>query len=334
MGELLPSFLEAALVFALGVPLATLLAKAVLVLRWRRDPDVRRHGSLSAFLLVVAPSLATVLWVVSAALHESEAGGTSVHAAELSLAVHSLILASLLATVLASVLTYRWRRSGRHASRPSDAAAFARVARVCRATPGLASLRGRVRLVEGHAHAICTHGFLRPVVEVSTELARRLDDDALKAALLHEAAHRDALDPLRHLLASAALGLNPLGFLLRPELRRWRACREAICDREAVRRSADPLSLAEAIVAASRLGRPAGGFAVGLGEGRAALVRLRVHLLLQVAENPALAAEPTPRWLGPALVLGVILAPHVVSAWPLDGLHRAAEHLLATLGSI
>ena len=45
MSELLLSVLGAGLVFGFAVPLATLITKAILLARWRQDPDPRRHGS-------------------------------------------------------------------------------------------------------------------------------------------------------------------------------------------------------------------------------------------------------------------------------------------------
>ena len=61
MSELLASILGAGLVFGLAVPLATLAAKVILMARWRRDPDPRRHGSLLTFLLLVLPSLGAIV---------------------------------------------------------------------------------------------------------------------------------------------------------------------------------------------------------------------------------------------------------------------------------
>ncbi|NOY93892.1 MAG: hypothetical protein GXP55_22140 [Deltaproteobacteria bacterium] len=336
MSDLLLSIFEATLVFALGVPLATFLAKAILVLRWRRDPDVRRHGSLPSFLLIVAPSLATVLWFVSAALHDSEPGHAfsvcSFDHAGFPNCVDSLLLALLLSTVVAIVVTHRWRPTPRGTNESIDERYAQRLARLCAPGTRLSMLAGRVKPVGPSAHPICVRGFFRPSVEVSTSLMDRLADSSLEAGLLHEAVHLESHDPARFLLATVALALNPLGFLLLPDLRRWRACREAVCDQQAVSRSADPLCLAEAIVSASRLHPPPRPLVAGLGEASAGLLRLRVHLLMDYASKPRPLPRASSRWFDAGIALAVILSPHILGVWPLDGIHGVAEKLIATLG--
>ena len=51
------------------IPLATVVS--VRLLAWRRIGS--REGSASAYLLIVLPTVAPVLWFVSETLHESEA---------------------------------------------------------------------------------------------------------------------------------------------------------------------------------------------------------------------------------------------------------------------
>jgi hypothetical protein len=330
--------LEATLVFALGVPLATFIAKAILIMRWRRDPDVRRHGSLSAFLLIVGPSLATVLWFVSAALHDSEPGhslGTcSLGHPNLATCLNPLLLAFLLSTVVAIVVRHRWRAAPRGIDELVGTRYFERLARLCGGESRLSLLAQRIKPVGAQAHPICVRGLLRPSVEVSTVLMDQLDDDSLSAALLHEAGHLEGHDPARYLLARVALALNPLGFMLLPDLRRWRACREAVCDQQAVSRSADPLSLAEAIVTASRL-RPAAPYlAAALGGSSAGLVRLRVHLLMDYTSKPPPLSRSSSRWFDAGVAIAVILSPHILGVWPLDGIYGVAEKLIATLNLV
>ncbi len=339
MSEILSSLLKVVVVFGLGIPLATLVAKVSLALRWRSDSHPLRHGSLSSFLLVVGPSLATVLWFVSAAIHRAEpgegAGVCAISHTGIGTCIDSLLLALILSTVLATALTSRWRlsRSGSHGVVP--AIYFRRLARLCRRHGKLDVLSGRVKAVgDSQSHPICVRGFFRPMVEVSTLLMDRLDDAALEAALLHEVAHVQGYDPLRYLLGSLALALNPMGFLLRPELRRWRAAREAVCDFEAVGRSADPLSLAEALVTVSRISRPLPDFSAGLGGAALKLLQLRIHLLLGYASNPRHAVRTPVRWRFLWIVFALILSPHWLGVWPLDGLHEGVEKFLSTFGLI
>lgn len=342
MSELLSSLLAAALVFGLAVPVATLVSKAILVGRWRRDPDPRRHGSLYTFALLVAPSLGAIAWFVSAALHLSEPGESegicAVEHASVDTCIDALLFASLLIGLAAMAVTRGWwrdasrRRSHAHRILPGDAAAM-RLDRVRRAHPRLRQLP-RIVAVEGGEHLVCTRGFLRPVIEVDIALLARLTDGALTAALLHEAEHHDARDPLRYLVASVSLALNPCGSLLRTELTRWRAAREAVCDEHAVRRSADPLALAEALLAVARLDHPARTLVAALGGPERGLLKLRVHLLLDYAARPPRRPSQLPVLLGAAAALAVLMLPHYLSAWPLDLAHAAMERALATFGLI
>jgi hypothetical protein len=343
VSELLASILGAGLVLGLAVPLATFAAKAVLVARWRRDSDPRRHGSLLTFLLLVLPSLGAIVWFVSAALHISEPGGAhgvcSLDHAGVTACVDALLFALLLSGLVATALTRGWWRVASrmaHRGRRLTPAApeTLRLHRICDAHPRLRDLRRRIIALEGGEHGICTRGLLRPVIEVDGSLMSKLDDRALTAALLHEAEHCGDRDPLRYLVASVSVALNPCGFLLRRELLRWRAAREAVCDEWAVRRLADPLSLAEALVAVARLSRPARGFAAGLGGPDTGLLRLRVHLLLDYAARPPGRPSVAPAWLGLGAALGVLTLPHLLGAWPLDLAHVAVEQALAALGLI
>lgn len=343
MNELLTSALGAGLVVALAVPLATLAAKAVLVGRWRRDPDPRRHGSGATFLILVAPSAGALLWFVSAGLHLSEPGSAvgvcRLEEAGATACLDALLFALLLTGLIATVLTHGWwrhvARSGRRALRMrGDDEAAIRLRRLCAAHPRLRRLRNRVVAVEGDGHPICTRGLLRPVIEISRRLIERLGDQALAAALLHEGEHHDARDPLRYLVASASLAINPCGFLLRKDLHRWRAAREAVCDEWAVRRAADPLALADALVAVARLDGPVRGLAAGLGGPEHRLLRLRVHLLLDYASRPPGRPSQWSIWLAVGAAAIVTALPHLVGAWPLDLAHAAVEHALAAFGLI
>ena len=60
--------------FGVSVPLFTIASKAVLTLRRRRMNALADFGSTPNYLLIVGPVLLPVLWVLSAGLHQSEAG--------------------------------------------------------------------------------------------------------------------------------------------------------------------------------------------------------------------------------------------------------------------
>lgn len=335
--------LSAGLVTGLAVPLATLAAKAVLFARWRRDPDPRRHGSTFTFLVLVAPSFGAVLWFVSAALHLSEPGAAvgvcTLDHLDAGVCADALLFALILSALLAAaVLRAWWCQAGasriRGARLPSGDAVAMRLRKVCGGHPRLRGLRHRIVAVDGGSHPICTHGFLRPIIVVDRRLVEQLDDESLAAALLHEAAHREMRDPLRYLIARASLAINPCGFLLRRELGRWRAGLEAVCDEWAVRWAADPLALADALVAAARLQGPVGGFAAGLGGSEQRLLQLRVHLLLDYVSRPHPRPPTGSRGVVPGAALAVAALPHVLGAWPLNLAHTALEQALGALGAL
>ena len=187
-------------------------------------------------------------------------------------------------------------------------------------------------VVDRDGDQACTTGVIRPVIEVSCQLVDSLDDDALQGALLHEAEHVRGFDPLRYLMASVALSLNPTGWLLADESRRWRLAREARCDRGAVSRGASPLSLAEALLVAVRAGSAASSGQPALAHsGEGFFLRIRIQLLLGYASTCVVVPSRVRPVLvsAIAIVLLTVWLPHAFSAWPLDGLHTLVDATLA-----
>src|SRR5690606_1231440 len=125
----------------------------------------------------------------------------------------------------------RRRPSGRQRASSRAREATERVARACLKHPALAPLLARVRVVAEGVAPLCTRGWLAPYVEVEARLVLSLEEEELTAALLHEAEHLRARDPLLQLFAQVALSLNPLGRWLAPEYARYHLTREALCDR-------------------------------------------------------------------------------------------------------
>jgi beta-lactamase regulating signal transducer with metallopeptidase domain len=330
--ELAFAALGAVAVFLAVVPLVTLPAKALLVLRRRRDASLPAFGTGVTLLLITGPALGAATWFVSAGLHQFEPGGAVASCLAEHLGdegcVGALAFALCVATLTLTAVVQRLARASVAAATPVRDERARRLASLCAAHPRLRALGGRVRLVAGSPDPIRTCGLLRPRVEVDAGLAARLDDRALTAALLHEAAHAEGRDPLRQLLASASFTLNPLAFLLRPELRRWRLAREAACDRAAVAMGADPLSLAEAIVAAARPGAPP--LAATLGGGGPGAIDVRVRLLLDYSRHPPGAHAREWPLAGVALV-ALSAMPHALGAGLLDALHRGIDAALSTL---
>lgn len=306
------------------MPAATLLSKAAFIVlrRWRRD-SLRNGGGL-CYALLVGPVLGPLAWFASAAIHHAEPGMATSACLRANLAEICLEPIAFLGVVLFAVAAGAVRLA------PRILPAFARAPEVDDgelsdrlAGLGLpAAILGRIAMVEGTA--LRTVGLWRPVIELGRESARELDDEALAAALRHEAAHVEAHDPLRYVLAMICRALNPLGRLLEPELIRWRATREQACDREAVHHGASPLALAAAIVinARSSAVTPAPAALSGV----AAQVQGRVALLLGYLDSPPpCSCSLAGRRLALVATAMLLVAPHVADAWPLLDLHAALE---------
>jgi hypothetical protein len=337
-------FIVAGLVmlFGLGVPMLTLASKAVLVWRRRAAKDITEFGSTPNYLLIVGPVLLPVLWIMSAGLHQSEAGWFATGAGAQHLAGqacwNALVLCVIVALALAVALLRRRAAVGAVLERKACAHRWhdqaSRMDRVCESHPMLARLRGRVLVVDRDGDQACTTGLAKPVIELSCRLVHSLDDQALQGALLHEAEHIRGLDPLRYLVATVFLSLNPLGWLLADEFQRWRWAREARCDRGAVSRGASPLSLAQALVVAARRGSLASEARPALAhqaDGR--FLRLRILLLLGYASTRVTVQSRILPVLVSAVAIVLLTAwlPHAVAAWPLDGLHAFVDATVAGL---
>jgi Zn-dependent protease with chaperone function len=97
-----------------------------------------------------------------------------------------------------------------------------------------------------------TVGLLRPAVYVSTGLLEQLTGSDLEIVLEHEAAHVRRRD-------TVCSGILTLLYVVLPVpghrllLGDWRIAVERTCDREAARRTGDPLDVAETLVRVARL---------------------------------------------------------------------------------
>lgn len=339
MNELPFALVATVAVFLAVVPAVTLTAKGILVLRRRHAADLPSFGSSGTFLLIAGPALGAAVWFVSAGLHQFEPG----RAVAACLAEHlgdegckgALAFAMTVALLTASAFTKRLARdegAGAAGRRPSeDDPRVRRVRDLCARHPALLAYGRRIVVVEGSDDPLRTRGLWRPIVEVDAAVLDRLDDQTLSAALLHEVAHAAGRDPLRQLVASASLALNPLASMLEPELARWRLAREAACDREAVRMGADPLALAQALVTVAR---PAAGpppvLASTLAGGELAALQARVQLLLDYARRGTPAPRPAPPMLGLGLVV-LSTSPHAFGSGLLDALHHGIDAALRLL---
>lgn len=327
-----------AFVMLVALPLSAVFAKAGLLLVERDEAGGPLHGLNARFLLLAASSAVPLAWFFSAALHLFEPGRSSLGCLLDHRAAARCFAPGIFALALALGVKVAWlsiaHATGRvRASTAVSARALtARIDRMIRETASLSGLRGRVVVTDDPGFTLGTRGLLRPSVFVGAGFAARLSDAMLASALGHEDQHVRSLDPLRYLLVELAMRVNPLGrILLGPHARRWRAAREAHCDREAVLLGAAPLPLADAIV---RAARPTAAEAAALGAGDTAVLKLRIDMLLAFAERAPHRCCSEGRSAMPAVVallLFALLLPHHTGAGMLDALHTSAERALATL---
>lgn len=326
--------LGTAFVVLVALPAFALLAKASLVMLERDEVAGPLHGLNLRYVLLTGSSVLPLAWLLSAGLHQAETGKSALaclfdhDTAELCFEPGFFALALAVGILVASVRVVRRHRAVRGSSSPAARALSRRVEDLIATNPSLTDLQQRVVITDEADFAIGTHGLLKPRVFIGVAFAARLSDAMLASALGHEAEHVRAHDPLRYLALQLALGVNPLGrFLLDPHASRWQAAREAHCDREAVIHGAAPLPLADAIV---RAARPSAREAIALGAPNAAVLRLRIGLLLAFAERPPTRCCPHEPSASPVILLLItLLLPHQTGTAALDVLHTSAEHALA-----
>lgn len=336
MNELFFPVVGAMIVFFIAVPLLTVAARSVFMAVPMKD-GVAKHVSPWRFALIVGPTLGPVIWLVSAVIHQSEEGAPLAACIDhlggelcRDVVLFGVVLFSILGLgVLRRVRQGGFRRTiTAHASRM----AARRVRSICEGHLLLAGFASRVHVVGRGVAPACTRGVFRPRVEVEADTVDRLDDVELEALLLHEVEHAQAHDPLRFFVAQVALSINPLGRLLASELARYHFAREALCDRRAVQRGADPLALARSIVAVASP-RPAPAFAASLGGHGIGGVRVRVQLLLGYAAAwPGPARRHAPVGVITSLVTLLAALPHVLGTGPLDVLHHGVERAALLFG--
>lgn len=339
MTELFFPVFGAMVVFLVAVPLLTLLSRGVLGAVPIHRNSINRYGNPWRYALTIGPTLAPVIWLVSATVHQSEEGAPLAACVVDHLGAEVCRDVVLFGFVIFSVLgvgVVRRMRGARISPRrggpPSNPASANRLRSVCTGHLALSPFASRIHVVEQGRAPVCTRGLLRPVVEVEAQILATLSDEELEAVLLHELEHAHARDPLRLFIAQVSLTINPLGRLLEAEFGRYCFSREAQCDRRAVQLGADPLSLARSIVSVAGV-RPAPAFTAALGGHGVSGIRVRVHLLLEYASRwPGPAAPRAP--IGLLTLAGALLAilPHVMGTGPLDALHQSVESAALLLG--
>jgi len=154
---------------------------------------------------------------------------------------------------------------------------------------------------------IATIGLIRPHIVIAPELARFLDDRAMRAALAHERAHVRHLDPLRIWIAQFVTDLQWPWSSAQRRFETWLAALEHARDDEARAEGVDGADLAGALVASIRFHRHStGGVCAPLIGNRSALEE-RIARLLQPLAPPSDTA-PTTLQVAVLLTLALMVA--------------------------
>lgn len=271
-----------------AMPTLALLSKGVLRI-WRSNAPLR--GALVPYTLLVLPTLLPLLWLAVFSVIPVFGGRQGTQTDLLfKLCPGALGWLVLGLGICASVIGWRVKKTQSHLQTlrpvPSDHPAWSRLERLSQGNPALQKVC--LRLVTGAHHQVFTRGFSQREVWMSAAFVQQLNDDELKAALLHEVEHFRGHDPLRNALLEACLTLNPLGRLLRKEASQWHLTREIHCDRQAVIDGASPLSLADALMSVARPCSSRCGCISIAALGGPALrgIDLRVRLLISYLDSP------------------------------------------------
>ena len=319
------------LTFLVLMPLLTGLSRAVLARSRARAQIWAAFGTETTFAWLVAPTALPLLWLTSAALHQTErrAWDHQLHPETTTHADAALLFGLIVVGLLSTVLLRLWReRPQMHAEAlPAEHPQARRLRRLLQANPRLRHLR--VRLVREAAASVYAAGWLRPTVYLDLCFATDADDEMLTSAILHERAHLMGHDTLRDFIVRLCLSINPFGRWLRDDFGRWQQAREAQCDSEAVQQGGDPLALAAGILRGARHHHSPSSCAVSLlcGHSLSAL-ELRLALLLNGPPSPVRT------WGHRALFVAVMLVltlPHL-QIGGLDQMHEWAEQLTYQLG--
>ena len=340
MAELIFPAVATLLLILVAIPAATIVCKLLLAgtRHIRRAStaagSLRDGGSSASYLLLIAPVLVPTLWLLSAAAHHAEEGEAALTClfdrVSDSGCIEPLVIATVVSCSLGAVLLWRGRRALREVvrlARSADPGARAKLDEVCASRPQLASIRARIRLVQGDE--VRTVGLFWPEIEVGAQIVARLAEPALAAALLHEREHLKGRDPLRFVVVSACQSLNPLSFLLAGELARWRVGREARCDEAAVHHGAEPLALAQALLTAARPRALPSECAAHLNlDSGIEMLRLRVSLLMEYVASPP-HCRCRRQWWRLALVAMAVacVLPHWFGTRLIVEVHQGAERV-------
>ena len=345
MNELLFPLGTLLLVMLVIIPFLSLCAQARIGYLQLKHPSFDRlHTGRLLFWLCLSTML-PLTWIVLSTSHLLSSDWLHASHASICLLNHhhfwtdeAILLTLTFLLVLGMGCKMYWDDKAYSWTPVSDEAQSLRIHRLCSA--GQIGNPKRVWLVESTIAAQSV-GVFNPRILLSRDWLLQIDDDMLKATLLHEFAHLHAGDLWTGGLLKLGMKINLAARRLQPSTLIWMQSRELAADRTAVEQGADPLALAEAIVNALRWQRrlalqapPSSQLSWNISsEYSIALVKLR---LSKLTDN-SLSHQPQSSPLVDFGILAVLLAlctPHLLSIDLLDALHLSIELLAQEWGMI
>lgn len=350
MNELIFPIGALLLLYLILIPLCTIIVHGILWLQKSRIDTWEYFGSDFVFQVLVLPVLLPFVWLLSSGihlynLHFEDAHWFSHHHFSCLLPHQDsytdetfLILFLLLGAFLFGLSLFQTvQKELKNTEVVFDEETQARLEQLKLECPPLRKIQ--ILLVENWSDCAGTAGVLYPKIVLLKSWAQQIDDQVLKAVLLHEAAHVQQKDVLRGALLRLSLKNNIFQRVLSGTAFQWREAREVYADTQAILWGADPLALADGIVQALRwkkqylvnIDEHNMGFSL---EGNASFdsLRLRITLLLGFSETNITAKKSrlhheSQRFIFGGMWLFLFLLPHICSWNFIDIFHYYLEYI-------
>lgn len=297
-----------------------LIAKLYLTVRFENLDSPEGYSAPDVLFALIVPTLIALTWVVSGGTHMFQTFGQGL-LNQTQNASHLFIALGLAYGAYRTLQEFAAANIGfpGRQNLPRESATAKRLECICRGHPVLTEHADRIHPVSAIDAPCVTRGLFRSEILVHCQFIDSLSQGELTAALLHEVAHAEARDPLHKWLGTIAIKLNPVGFLLQPDLARWLWACELTCDWRALSYGAKRTELAAAVVSAARGTEPCHhDHEVFIHGNDPRRVESRVQLLLAnfegVDSEPRQKAWPYYLGLSGAAVLVAGYLPHLIDA--------------------
>lgn len=193
----------------------------------------------------------------------------------------------------------------------------------------------KIQLVTHCSVAAQSVGIFHPRILLSLDWIEQIDDEMLRATILHEMAHIQTGDLRTSTLLKMGLVFNPTKSILKSSIYLWTQNKELNADQLAIQNGANQLALAQSIINALRWQRrhstPMKLFGCYLEDDSSRyLLKLRLMKLTERHQNIEVQNTFNSVWtLG---ILVFLTTPHLLVIDAFDTIHHAIEQLALYLG--